>query len=66
MGNEYSFHHNYPATYEDVIGVGAVHPDTSGLPYPLFFPTNWVTRAIYSGNWAALTQEGATRSRCPP
>ncbi len=48
MGNEHSFHHNVPATYEDVIGVGSVHPDTSGLPYPLFFPTSWVTRGSYS------------------
>ena len=48
MGNEYSFHHNYPAAYEDVMAVGALHPDTSGLPYPLFFPTSWVTRANYS------------------
>jgi len=48
MGNEHSHHHNYPAAYDDVIGVGSVHPDTSGLPYPLFFPTSWVTRAHYS------------------
>jgi len=48
MGNEYSFHHNVPAVYEDVMGVGALHPDTSGLPYPLFFPSSWVTRANYS------------------
>lgn len=48
MGNEYSFHHNVPAFYDEVIGVGAIHPNTSGLPYPIFFPTSWVTRANYS------------------
>jgi subtilisin family serine protease len=48
MGNEYSFHHNYPVSYDEVIGVGAIHPNTSGLPYPIFFPTSWVTRASYS------------------
>lgn len=48
MGNEYSFHHNYPVVYDDVVGVGALHPDTSGLPCPPLCPTSWATRANYS------------------
>ncbi len=48
MGNEYSFHHNFPVSFDEVIGAGAIQPNTSGLPYPLFFPTSWVTRANYS------------------
>lgn len=48
MGNEYSFHHNYPVVYDEVVGIGALHPDTSGLPCPPFCPTSWVTRANYS------------------
>jgi len=48
MGNEYSFHHNYPVVYDDVVGVGALQPDTSGLPCPPLCPTSWATRANYS------------------
>ena len=31
MGNEFSFHHNFPATFDEVIAVGGLNPDTANL-----------------------------------
>lgn len=54
IGNENSNHHNYPATYDEVIAVGGVNPDTADaaaqgpLEPQTPIATDFTVRAAYS------------------
>ncbi len=52
IGNEFSFHHNFPATFDEVIAVGGLNPDTANaaaLREELAVSgTDFTVRAAYS------------------
>ena len=51
-GNEFHFHHNFPATFDEVIAVGGLNPDTANLAAAeddlALVGTDFTVRAAYS------------------